>query len=95
MAHELVFYTNSLSRGQVARWILEEVGAPYHTEFLEYGTTMKADDYLAINPMGKVPAIVHGDQVVTEVDAICIYLADTFPEAGLAPPLAERGAFYR
>ena len=65
IADELVFYTNPMSRGRVARWMLEEVGAPYHTEFLEYGTKMKADDCLAINPMGKAPTIVHGDQVVT------------------------------
>jgi len=103
MADELVFYTNPMSRGRVARWMLEEIGAPYRTEFLDYGSTqpggMKSPDYLAINPMGKVPAIVHttdkGDQVVTEVDAICTYLADAFPKAGLAPPLAERGAYYR
>jgi glutathione S-transferase len=92
---ELVFYTNPQSRGRIARWMLEEVGAPYSTEILEYGTTMKSPEYLAINPMGKVPAIRHGDTVVTECAAICAYLADAFPEAGLAPPPAERGAYYR
>jgi len=95
MAEELVFYTNPMSRGRIARWMLEEVGAPYRTELLEYGTTMKAPAYLAINPMGKVPAIRHGGTVVTEVAAICAYLADAFPEAGLAPPLHARGAYYR
>jgi len=95
MSRELVFYTNPQSRGRVVRWMLEEVGAPYRTELLQYGTTMKAPDYLAINPMGKVPAIRHGDVVVTEGAAICAYLADAFPEAGLAPPPAERGAYYR
>ena len=95
MADELVFYTNPMSRGRIVRWMLEEVGAPYHTEYLEYGTTMKAPDYLAINPMGKVPSIRHGKTIVSECAAICAYLADAFPEAGLAPPLNERGAYYR
>ncbi len=91
----LTFYTNPMSRGQIARWMLEEVGAPYEQVLLDYGTTMKAPEYLAINPMGKVPAIKHGDVVVTEGAAICAYLADAFPEAGLAPALADRGAYYR
>ncbi len=95
MTDELIFYTNPMSRGRIARWMLEEVGASYRTEVLEYGTTMKAEAYLAINPMGKVPAIRHGDVVVTEAPAICAYLADAFPEAGLAPLPAERGAYYR
>ena len=82
---ELTFYTNPMSRGQTIRWMLEEVGEPYETEILEYGTTMKAEPYLSINPMGKVPAIRHGDKVVTEVAAICCYLADAFPAANLAP----------
>jgi glutathione S-transferase len=94
-AMTLTFYTNPMSRGQIARWMLEEVGAPYEQVLLDYGTTMKAADYLAINPMGKVPAIRHGNTVVTEGAAICAYLADAFPEAGLAPPPAERGAYYR
>jgi glutathione S-transferase len=92
---ELVFYTNPQSRGRIARWMLEEVGAAYRTEVLAYGTTMKTADYLALNPMGKVPAIRHGDQVVTESAAICAYLADAFPGAHLAPPWARRGAYYR
>jgi len=75
--------------------MLEEIGAPYETEVLEYGGTMKGVDYLAINPMGKVPCITHGDQVISETAAICAYLADAFPEAGLAPPSTERGAYYR
>ena len=77
--------------------MLEEVGAPYDTTLLDYGTTMKASAYLAINPMGKVPAIRHGDTVVTECAAICAYLADAFPQAGLAPPAhsAARGPYYR
>ncbi|MEP6784339.1 MAG: glutathione S-transferase family protein [Sphingomonadales bacterium] len=91
----LTFYTNPMSRGQIARWMLEEVGQPYEQVLLDYGTTMKAPEYLAINPMGKVPAIKHGDVVVTECAAICAYLADAFPEAGLAPDIALRGDYYR
>jgi len=91
----LVLYTNPRSRGRTARWMLEETGVPYRAEVLDYGTTMKSPGYLAINPMGKVPALVHGERVVTESAAICAYLADAFPSAGLAPPLAERDRYYR
>ncbi len=96
MADELVFYTNPMSRGRIVRWMLEEVGHPYRTEILGYDT-MKAPAYLAINPMGKVPAIRHGDAVVTECAAICAYLADAFPAAGLAPPPGDRlrAPYYR
>ncbi len=95
MTDRLIFYTNPQSRGQVIRWMLEEVGAPYETVLLDYGTTMKSPEYLAINPMGKVPAIRHGSQTVTECAAICAYLADSFPQAGLLPAPAHRGAYYR
>lgn len=95
MSATLTFYTNPMSRGQIARWMLEEVGQPYEQVVLDYGTTMKAPEYLAVNPMGKVPAIKHGDTVVTEAAAICAYMADAFPEAGLAPAPADRGDYYR
>ena len=97
MSDDLVFYTNPMSRGRIVRWMLEEVGQPYRTELLQFGTTMKSPEYLAVNPMGKVPAIRHGDTVVTEAGAICAYLADAFPEAGLAPPAGDRarGPYYR
>src|SRR5688572_10030791 len=97
MPDDLILYTNPMSRGRIARWMLEEVGAPYRTEVLDFGTTMKAPAYLAVNPMGKVPAIRHGDVVVTEAAAICAYLADAFPQAGLAPELGSRlrGPYYR
>ncbi len=95
MSNNLTFYTNPRSRGRIIRWMLEESGAPYETEVLEFGTTLKAPAYLAINPMGKVPAIKHGEVIVTECAAICAYLADAFPEAGLAPALDDRGAYYR
>ena len=91
----LVFYTNPMSRGQTVRWMLEEVGEPYETEILDYATTMKQEPYLSINPMGKVPAIVHDGKVVTEVAAIICYLADAFPQAGLSPSLADRADYYR
>src|SRR5919107_4494852 len=97
MSESLTFYTNPMSRGRIVRWMLEEVGQPYETVLLDYGTTMKAPEYLAINPMGKVPAIKHGDTVVTEGAAICTYLADAFPDRGLAPPPGDprRGTYYR
>jgi glutathione S-transferase len=97
MADELVFYTNPQSRGRIVRWMLEEVGQPYKTEVLDYASTMKAPAYLAINPMGKVPALRHGDAVVTETAAICAYLADAFPQARLAPPPGDRmrAPYYR
>ncbi|WJH39866.1 glutathione S-transferase family protein [Aliirhizobium terrae] len=95
MADDLLLYTNPLSRGRIARWMLEEVGVPYRTEILHFGTTMKSDSYKAFNPMGKVPTVVHGKRVVTECAAICAYLADAFPEAGLAPPAADRANYYR
>jgi len=97
MADELVLYTNPMSRGRIARWMLEEVGQPYKVEVLDYASTMKAPAYLAVNPMGKVPALRHGDAVVTETAAICAYLADAFPQAKLAPPPGDklRAPYYR
>ncbi|KQT64180.1 MULTISPECIES: glutathione S-transferase family protein [unclassified Aureimonas] len=95
MAETLTLYTHPMSRGRTVRWMLEEVGAPYETVILEFGRTIRSPDYLAVNPMGKVPAIRHGETVVTEAAAICAYLADAFPEAGLAPDPAARGAYYR
>ena len=91
----VTLYTNPQSRGQIARWMLEEVGEPYEAVLLGYDGAMKAPDYLAINPMGKVPAIRHAGHVVTEAAAICAYLADVFPAVGLAPPTAERADYYR
>ena len=89
----LIFYTNPQSRGRITHWMLEEVGEPYETRTVDFGTTMKAPDYLAINPMGKVPALIHDGQIITEGAAIITYLADAFPAAGLMP--ANRAAFYR
>jgi glutathione S-transferase len=98
MADDVIFYHNPLSRGRMAHWMLEEVGAPYRTVILDFDKREhKAPDYLKINPMGKVPAIVHRDTVVTETGAICAYLADAFPDAGLAPAVGDpmRGTYYR
>lgn len=91
---DLIFYTNPMSRGQIVRWALEEIGAPYRTEIVDYAT-MKDAAYLAVNPMGKVPAIVHDGQIVTECAAICAYLADVFPAAGLGPKASEKAEYFR
>ena len=97
MPDDLIFYTHPQSRGRIVRWMLEEIGQPYRTEVVDYATTMKAPAYRAVNPMGKVPSLKHGDIVVTEAAAICAYLADAFPEANLAPPPGDRlrGPYYR
>ncbi|WP_305969157.1 MULTISPECIES: glutathione S-transferase family protein [unclassified Mameliella] len=94
---DITLYTNPMSRGRIARWMLEETGVPYRTEVLQYGPEMKAPTYRALNPMGKVPTLVHGKTIITECAAICAYLADAFPEAGLAPEpgAIARGAYYR
>lgn len=89
----LTLYTNPMSRGRIARWMLEEIGAPYAVQIVDYDTTMKAPEFLAINPMGKVPTLVHKGQTITETAAICLYLADAFPEAGMIG--ANRAAYYR
>ena len=98
MADKLVFYHNPMSRGRIVHWMLEEVGAPYETRIIDLKKReQKSPAYLAVNPMGKIPAIVDGDTVVTETPAICAYLADAFPSAGLAPPVGDRarGTYYR
>ena len=93
----LTLYTNPQSRGRIAHWMMEELGLPYETVWLDYGTSMKAPDYLAINPMGKVPALKHGGSVITEAAAICAYVADAFPQQGLrpAPGTPESAAYHR
>ena len=94
---DLVFYTHPKSRGRIAHWMMEEIGIPYDTVWLEFGPQMKGDEYLSVNPMGKVPALKHGDAIVTEAAAICAYLADCFPEKNLMPPAnhPSRAAYYR
>lgn len=95
MTDDLILYTNPMSRGRIARWMLEEIGQPYTTEVVFYGEAMKSAGYRAINPMGKVPALRHGDALITETAAICAHLADAFPAAGLAPPAGLRASYYR
>ncbi|WCE03266.1 glutathione S-transferase family protein [Pseudoxanthomonas sp. JBR18] len=97
MSETLTLYTHPLSRGRVARWMIEETGLPYEARILDYGTGMKSPEYLAINPMGKVPALRHGEAVVTENAAICAYLAELVPERRLAPPedSPTRAAYFR
>ena len=95
---QLTFYHAAPSRASVVHWMLEELGEPYDTHILNLKAgEHRKPEYLAINPMGKVPTIVHGDTVVTECGAICAYLADAFPQAGLAPPHGSklRGPYYR
>ncbi|MGZ3422926.1 MAG: glutathione S-transferase family protein [Polyangiales bacterium] len=98
MNDEIIFYHNPQSRGRMAHWMLEEIGAPYRIELLDFAKgEHKKPDYLAVNPMGKIPAIVHRGVVVTEVAAICAYLADAFPRAKLAPAVDDprRGTYFR
>lgn len=94
---QLTLYTHPMSRGRLGRMLVEETGQEYETVVLDFDSSMKAEDYLEINPMGKVPAIRHGDAVVTEVAAIAAYLGDAFPDMGLAPPPGDqaRGPYYR
>jgi glutathione S-transferase len=94
---DLVLYTNPQSRGRIAHWMLEEIGLPYETVWLEFGPGMKSGEYLSVNPMGKVPALKHASVLVTETAAICAYLADCFPEKKLIPPLNHpgRAAYFR
>jgi glutathione S-transferase len=90
------FWTNPMSRGQIAHWMLEELGQPYQTNWLDWGPTgNKSAQFLAVNPMGKVPTIRHDGKVVTEAAAICLYLADAFPQAGLKPSGAVLADYYR
>lgn len=91
-------YCNPMSRAVTTSWMLEELDAPHEQIVLDFAAAEhRSPEYLAINPMGKVPALVDGDAVVTEVAAICAYLADKFPEQGLAPPpgTPERASYYR
>lgn len=97
MTDTLTFHTHPQSRGRITRWMLEETGLRYDAVILEYGASMKSAQYLAINPMGKVPALLQGSTVITENAAICLHLADLASWKGLLPPVgsAERGACYR
>lgn len=89
----LTFYTNPMSRGRMVRWMLEEVGASYETVVLDYATTLRGADYAALNPMAKVPTLVADGTVITEVAAICLWLAEAYPAAGLLPQ--DHASLYR
>ena len=91
------FYTNPQSRGRSVRWMLEECGATFDTVIMDYDGSLQSPEYLALNPMGKIPTLCYGDTVITEAAAIIQFLADLFPEKQLAPAVgtAERGAYYR
>lgn len=93
----LRFFFHPMSRARSVRWMLEECQATYEAVLLDYGTSMKGPAYLALNPMGKVPALQHGKALITETAAVLAYLADLFPERQLAPAVgsAERGSYYR
>jgi glutathione S-transferase len=98
MANNITFYHNPMSRGRIAHWMLEEAGAPYEIKRVDFEKMEhKSKDFLAVNPMGKIPAIVHRGTVITESAAICAYLADAFPERGLSPALDDpkRGTYLR
>jgi glutathione S-transferase len=94
---EFTFYTVAMSRGQIARWALHEAGADYEHVVFDWAT--RPDSFKDINPMNKVPTLVHHhgghDHVVTEAAAICHYLAETHPGAGLLPDTHERAAYFR
>jgi glutathione S-transferase len=91
----LKLYTHPKSRGRIARWMLEETGRPYETEVMDYGAPLQSAAFRALNPMGKVPVLVAEGQVVTETAAICAFLAEACPEAGLAPLPSERANYLR
>ena len=93
MAGELTFYTSPMSRGRTVRWLLEELAIPYETVLVDLMN--KGDSFRAINPMMKVPTVVHDGRTITETSAICVYLAETFPQAGLSPTADERADYYR
>ena len=95
---KITLYTNPNSRGRIIRWLLEECGADYEVVPVPYGENgTKSADYLAVNPMGKLPAVKYGDTVITETAALITFLAELFPEKNLIPAVgtAERGEFYR
>lgn len=98
LADKVTLYFNPMSRARIAQWMLEEVGAEYELKPIDLKNgEQKSDWYLKINPMGKVPAIVHKGVVITEAAAICMYLGDAYPQAGLAPKLDDpaRGTYVR
>ncbi len=95
---KLTLYHAAPSRSSITRWMLEEIGEPYDVHLLSLMKgEQRAPAYMAINPMGKVPALKHGDVTITEAAAICTYLADEFPKAGLNIPIGDprRGVYLK
>jgi len=95
---KLTLYHIAPSRSSIVHWMLEEVGQPYDIHLLSMNRgENRAPEYLAVNPMGKVPALKHGGVVITEAAAICAYLADEFPQAGLNVPIGDprRGVYLK
>jgi glutathione S-transferase len=95
---KLTLYHAAPSRSSITRWMLEEIGEPYELHLLSLSKNeQKSPGYLAINPMGKVPALKHGEAIITEAAAICAYLADEFPKAGLNIPIGDphRGVYLK
>jgi glutathione S-transferase len=95
---DITLYTNPMSRGRIVHWMLDELGVPYEIKLLDFEKgDHKKPEYLKINPMGKVPAIVHRGVVITEAAAICTYLADAYPDRKLAPAAddPQRGTYLR
>lgn len=98
MSDTVTLYYNPMSRARTIHWALEEIGAPYDVKLIDFKKNeQKSPEFLAKNPMGKIPVIEHRGVVVSEVSAILAYLADAFPQARLAPPVDDpkRGAYYR
>lgn len=95
--NSITLFSNPQSRGRIVRWMLEEIGEPYDVKVMTFGGDIKSPEYLKLNPMGKVPTLMYKDSVITEVAAICTFLAEQFPEKGLAPPphSPARGSYYR
>ena len=94
---KIVLYTHPQARGRNVVWMLEECGAEYETVLMNFGEDLHSPAYLAVNPMGKLPALKYGDTVITEASAIITFLADLFPQALLAPAQVDgqRGEYYR
>lgn len=98
MASDIHFYTHPYTRGATVAWMLEEIGQPFELTLLDFKKgDNKKPEYMALNPMGKIPTLVHKGVVITETAAICAYLADAFPEKNLAPAITDlkRGTYLR
>jgi glutathione S-transferase len=93
----LTLYTHPISTGRIVRWLLEEIGVRYEVVLVDLDSKVRPPGFLIMNPIGKIPVLRHHNTIVSETGAICAYLADAFPLAGLAPPADSpaRGDYYR